>query len=79
MDDNYNMAWRLDKRGHPAVTLPNDIALHSSVRGPVACVSLTCVQGGEKRACVRFDLVQNKERQGRIEGLLVGISGCELC
>ena len=34
------MAWRLDGRSHPAVTLPNDFALHYSlsVRGPVATV-----------------------------------------
>ena len=40
MDDNYNKAWRLDGRSHPAVTLPNDVALHYSlsVRGPVATV-----------------------------------------
>ena len=27
MDDKYNMAWTLDGRSHPAMTLPNDFAL----------------------------------------------------
>ena len=28
MDGNYNIAWRLDRRSHPAVTLPKNFALH---------------------------------------------------
>ena len=41
------MAWRFNRRSHPAMTLPNDVALHYSlsVRGPVANGG----EGGEER------------------------------
>ena len=43
------MAWRFDRRSHPAVTLPNDFGLHYSlrVRGPGTTVCLAGVEGGE--------------------------------
>ena len=45
------MAWRLQRRSHPAVTLPIGIALHYIFTSQVGLVATDgLVEGGEERA-----------------------------